>query len=332
MSDRPLIAVLERNRAVSSKIARVMAAASNGGEVVADEDPAALASRLERSPDLLAFDERDLDVARGWLKDRMRSARLVCWTQESTADLLKEASREPRLDAIIGWPSFRSTPRLQEIAHATRRALGDAPGGPRLGELLHWGGSVSTWTPRTSEQRDAAVEAVTILAERLGISGRVLARAGEAAHELLMNAMYDAPVDATGRPVFALDRTQRVELPEAWAPTLRFACDGVTLGLQVTDPFGRLHRRTVLQSILRGLSASSSTRAEDALDTSHGGAGLGLLKLYTSSAALFVDVVSGRSTRVTWLYDLEVSQRDQRSLPATLQIFEQAPPYREEAR
>jgi len=40
----------------------------------------------------------------------------------------------------------------------------------------------------------------------------------ELAHELLMNAMYDAPVDVQGRPKYAHDRKQSITLDPEEAP------------------------------------------------------------------------------------------------------------------
>jgi hypothetical protein len=68
---------------------------------------------------------------------------------------------------------------------------------------------------------------------------------GELAHELLMNAMYDAPVDAQGRPKYAADRKADIRLTDSERPSVRVATDGSRLVLQVRDPFGRLERRHV---------------------------------------------------------------------------------------
>ena len=48
----------------------------------------------------------------------------------------------------------------------------------------------------------------------------------ELAHELLMNAMYDAPTDSRGRPRYSYDRKQDIVLDEGEVPTLRLGTDG----------------------------------------------------------------------------------------------------------
>ena len=68
-----------------------------------------------------------------------------------------------------------------------------------------------------------------------------------------MNALYDAPADPSGKARFAHDRKSHVELAPEEAPTLRVGSDGVLIGVQVVDPFGRLEREHVLEGLQRGL-------------------------------------------------------------------------------
>jgi hypothetical protein len=92
--------------------------------------------------------------------------------------------------------------------------------------------------------------------------------------------------------------------------------------MEVSDPFGGLTRQKLLEGISRGQAANSAEDASAVLDTSHGGAGLGLFKIYSSSAVLAVDVTRNVSTRVLSLYDLDVNPRQFRALPGSLHLFE----------
>lgn len=323
--ERPLVGVLERNRAAAAEVARALAAGTNGAEVVVADSPDGLLQRVDRTPALLALDERDLERGLAWLGTLWDATRLIVWSQESMEVAVAAARREPRVAALLGWPAYRSTPALDEVTLAARRSLGHAPGGVSVPDLLGWGGAVVRWQPRTRSELERTVEAVTGLGARLSLPGRVAARMGEAAHELLMNAMYDAPVDAHGRALHAHDRTADVRLSEAAAPTLVVGCDGAHVALQVTDPFGRLQRRTVLDAVARGLEQSSRTEGV-ALDTSNGGAGLGLVQLYGAAQRLLFDIVAGSRTRVTWMHDLRVAPRDLRRTPTSLHIYEATRP------
>jgi hypothetical protein len=144
---------------------------------------------------------------------------------------------------------------------------------------------------------------------------------GEVAHEMLMNAMYDAPVDQGGNLLYAHDRKQDVELDERSTPTFRFAADGVHVGLQIVDPFGRLTRDHVLDGIIRARKAENGG---EALDTSGGGAGLGIFRIYQNSTVMVVDVSPGRYTSVTSFFDLDVNPREARTMPVSLHLFDPA--------
>jgi hypothetical protein len=138
---------------------------------------------------------------------------------------------------------------------------------------------------------------------------------GELTHEMLMNAMYDAPADAQGVAKYAQDRKAELSLPAAEQPLLRLATDGTKLALQVRDPFGRLQRKHVFEGLARGL-------AQGEMDTSHGGAGLGMMVCHNSSAAMFFDVVRGRHTEVTALFELDLNLREFRTQAKSLHFFQ----------
>ncbi len=319
------IAVLERNRIVGQRIARVMSASSGLGEVPVVDDPADLHGVLDAEPLVLGCDAVDLDLALGWMRDRYPSMSLVVWTSGSTEGALRAALAEPRLSSVIGWPSFESMPRPWEIALAVRRITHPLSPSPRLADLLGWGATILKWRPRTSDDRDRVVTEVAHWAERAGAGARLAERLAELAHELLMNAMYDAPVDADRNARYAFDRQQDIVLDEAEVPTLRLGTDGVHIAVQASDPFGGLRRYHVIEGILRGLGArTGSTPPRAILDTSFGGAGLGMLKIYSAGAVLLADVEPGTATTVTSFYDLDVNPREFRSLPASLHFFQRS--------
>jgi hypothetical protein len=314
------IAVLERNRTVAQRAARVLRSASNLASVAVEADPATLRSMLSDDLQLLACDASDLDLALEWAQNRYQDLSVVCWTSGSMDPLLEAARASSKLVSLVGWPSFASMPRPWELALATRRIVDASAGAPRLSELFSWGSTVMKYRPRTSRDRDIVVAETSVISERAGATQRVAQRVGEVAHEMLMNAMYDAPAEADGAPRYAHDRKRDIELDEKETPTFRFAADGVHVALQVVDPFGRLTRAHVLDGILRGRRGSEGSG--DVLDTSGGGAGLGLYRIYSQSTAMVVDVDPGRYTSVTAFFDLDVNPRDVRTMPVSLHLFD----------
>ena len=321
MSSSRSILLLEKNRVLGQRLARVLSAATDLAEVTVSDSPAELKKSLTASTLAVAVESNDLDVALEWVRSDWPQLKVITWSQASLESTLQVAKHEPALQSIIGWPAHQSMPRTWELCLAGRRAL-DGPNakGPRLSEVLAWGASTIRWVPRNSAERDHAVSEVERYAAQLGVNSRLIERLAVVAHELLMNAMYDAPVDGQGKPLYAHDRKQDVILDDKEAPTLRLGFDGMTAALEVTDPFGGLKRKHVLNSILRGLDGARSDRAE-VLDTTHGGAGLGFFRMYGACTAVVVDVKHGESTRVLALFDLDASMREARASAASLHLF-----------
>jgi hypothetical protein len=195
------------------------------------------------------------------------------------------------------------------------RRLAGSDGAPPLAAYLDWGYTGFEEKVASSQARDAAVGRVQSTISALQAPKRIAEMFGELTHEMLMNAMYDAPADAAGTPKYALDRKADLTLPAAEQPTLRLGTDGTRIALQVRDPFGRLQRKHVFEGLARGL-------AQGEMDTSHGGAGLGMMVCHNSSAAMFFDVVRGRHTEVTALFELDLNLREFRTQAKSLHFFQ----------
>jgi len=319
-ADEPArIGVLERSRLLGQRIARVLRAATRLGQVAVDEEPGGLRSALGPSPALLVCEASDIDLALEWAHDRYPSMSIAAFTTGDMGALLEAARAEERLVALMSVPPFGSMPRPWELAWLARRVLQAEPAASHVQELLLWGSTSVKYRPRTSRERDLVVAEVQALSSRAGASARVSQRVGEVAHELLMNAMYDAPVDHYGNLVYSMDRKQDISLAAEESPTFRFATDGMLIGLQVVDPFGRLLRHHVLNGIARGRSAAQG--GSGYLDTSAGGAGLGLSRIYAHATSVLVDVAALRHTSLTAVFDLDIQPREARSVPSSLHLF-----------
>jgi hypothetical protein len=300
--------VLERNKPVGRRIARIFTCAGLPATCV--EDPKELGGQLAGAS-FLAADAFDGDAVRAALREKP-DLRAALWTAEPLDRLLRHVVDEPRISSIFGRASFDTTPREWELALVARR-FGQRGDGAPFGAYLAWGHTGFKQQVASSAERDAAVGHVQRYIDKLGLPRRVGEMFGELAHELLMNALYDAPVDAMGRPRHAHDRKAQVALPPEEAATLRVSCDGVRLAVQVTDPFGRLARRHVFDGLARGLRGQ--------MDQTQGGAGLGMTVCLGSTVALVFDVVPGRKTEVTGLFDLDLNLREFRNQAKSLHFF-----------
>ena len=300
--------ILERNRFVSRRIARIWGCA--GLEVTCVEDPAQLAETVSGIA-LLGADAFDGDLVVSLLKAQPR-LRAVLWTAEPIERALRFMVEEPRLSHLFGRPSFEETPREWELLHVGRR-LHRTESAP-FGAFLSWGFAGFKDTVTDSAGRDAAVAHTQRFVDKLGAPRRLGEMFAELAHELLMNALYGAPADADGRPRHAHDRKSPVTLPPDEAAALRVACDGVRLVIQVTDPFGRLERRHVFSGLARGLGGE--------IDRSGGGAGLGIVTCHRAAGALVFDVQPGQKTEVTGVIDLDLNLRELKTQAKSLHFFD----------
>lgn len=306
--------VFERNKLVNRRIVRIWACA--GLDVVAVEDPQDLPEKLQDA-EVLGADGFDLDVVLAALR-RHPGLRAALWTPEPIDRLLSRAYLEPRVGSIMGRPSFDVPPRDWELMLVGRHLLGSDRAAP-MDAFTHWGATGFEAVVRDTQQRDANVARISEFIEKMGAPKRVAELFSALGHELLMNAMYDAPVDEDGRLRHAHDRKAAIVLPEADAPHLHLACDGARLVLKVRDRFGRLERNHVFGGLVRGLSKDRRT---EQMDRSHGGAGLGMLVCHTSTVAMVFEVQEGRLTQVTGVYDLDLNLREFRTQAKSVHFFE----------
>jgi hypothetical protein len=301
--------ILERNKLVGRKVARLFL--SVGATAVTVEEPGQVAAVLDGA-DVICADTFDADFVAEQVRLRPK-LRGVLWTAEPLKRSLRYLLETNAIDNVLGRRDFESAPRSWEVLMVARRLVTHgAP--PPLSAYLHWGFSAIEIEVRSTGDRDRAVARISEFVAALQIPKRVAELFGELGHELIMNAIYDAPVDASGRPKYAGDRKADVRLSDTECPTVRLATDGSKLVLQVRDPFGRLERRHVFDGLARGLAGGE-------MDQTHGGAGLGMMVCHNASSAMFFDVARGRHTEVTALFELDMNLRELRTQAKSLHFW-----------
>ncbi len=185
----------------------------------------------------------------------------------TTLVVLADPSPPPGMERLLAEGWFEHLLGLQGpwfMEHLTA-TLAKLNGAPLFGlrTLLPWGTRVESFSIAASDDKDAAFARIEAFMEGIGIRGRLVARLQGIADEMLMNAVYDAPVNRnSGAFRFAeLERSRRVELEEADRPVFSFASDGRTFGLGISDPFGGLMPETLKRYVAKGLR-----RGDDQID------------------------------------------------------------------
>jgi hypothetical protein len=177
---------------------------------------------------------------------------------------------------------------------------------------------VQTRVVTSSSDRDQCNSDVQKWVESCGLSRNIGRLAFGITEELLMNAIYDAPV-AGGRLHYeTMERTQHRHLKDDEYSKLRFGCDGRTLALSIQDPFGAFRQEKWNQYTRKILKRDD---ADGLMDTKKGGAGLGIFKMLYSSHGIICNVDPGKITEVIVLIDVAHPVRDFGIMPRSIHYF-----------
>jgi hypothetical protein len=183
-------------------------------------------------------------------------------------------------------------------AMATRVLAGDIFG---LEKMIGWGTLVHSQLVGDYQEKSLCISQISEFAESMGVRRKYREAIEQCVDEMLMNALYDAPVDEQGKPIFSEIPTKtRISLRLEQKVVVQYACDGHQFAVSVRDAFGTLERSTVLRYLHKCL------HAEQQIDRKVGGAGLGLYLMVNSSTTVYFNVLPGVATEAVCVFDLEV--------------------------
>ncbi len=166
---------------------------------------------------------------------------------------------------------------------------------------LSWGTDIKHQKVRNSKDREFLKEQMFSHFKSLGVRNSVLDRVQLAVEEMLMNAIYDAPVDSQGKALFNhLPRTTEVHLQAHQEADFRYGCDGNILAVSVQDTFGALPREVILKYL-----KSCYEGAAGSLNTDKGGAGRGLHQILESCDWTIFNIKPGGLTEVIGVFDID---------------------------
>lgn len=212
-------------------------------------------------------------------------------TPRSTLADLTAYLRDDRVNHVVVGDE------LERGVEVTARKLrtGDIFG---IEQYLPDGAEVRCERIRDFEGRRRALDTVLAFAEQTRMRRPVRMAIGSVCEELLMNALYDAPVDGAGRQLFAdLDPHDRTRTPSPQPVSIRYAATEHAFAVAVRDRFGRLAKNTIRSYIEKCLTSPSQ------LDRKTYGAGLGLYLVANAAASYVVNVAFGIATEVVCTFD-----------------------------
>ncbi|MBT8494655.1 MAG: hypothetical protein KJO07_16490, partial [Deltaproteobacteria bacterium] len=187
-----------------------------------------------------AIDEGDLDAVHKLLPRLRQKAHVAVIAPAAKLEHLNEVLQDQRINhVIVGEELDRGT-----FITAQKLLTGDIFG---IEKYLPPGTPVHYLRLRDFEGRGKAIDTILDFAQSSKMRRQVRNAIGSVCEELLMNALYDAPVDDGGRQVFAeVDPHDRVKTRSPKPVSIRYAATESQFAIAVRDRFGRLAKNTVL--------------------------------------------------------------------------------------
>lgn len=221
------------------------------------------------------------------VEDNQLVERLELFKRESTASVLCQRGQ---LD------------EEELIATATKLLRGELFG---LQKYLPWGVTTFTIEVHSYEEKDQALRVMIDSAALAGWRGPLRERIELVCDELMMNALYHAPVDANGGRKNEGRATKDLVGQTLSAISVQYGSSGRYFGVAVRDSFGSLTRQGMLEYL--GRARTMPAQIEDKAS----GAGLGLVMVLRSASKLVFNLAPGNASEVIALFDRELLAKGQ---------------------
>lgn len=164
-----------------------------------------------------------------------------------------------------------------------------------LKSIISPNGKIEVFRFKESNEKSAAVDTITRFLQRAGYDARVSMAISGAVDELLISAMFDAPLNERGEQIHAqLSRATNIELTGV---EMHFAMEGDLIAITVTDSNGSLNRSGILKDVEKLFREKSPMD-----DTGLGGSALGLVMILRTGGSLVFVSEPGQKTEVTVLF------------------------------
>jgi hypothetical protein len=221
------------------------------------------------------------------------------------------------IESVAGSAAPSDGPDEQELGVALRRLINPTPIPQGPAPYLLGGTPVEERLIGSSTDKEGVLQDLLAWAGRFALSDEKLRRIEVIVDELLLNAIYDAPRDEQGQPKYAgVDRRTAVTLGVGSQVRLRWGCDGRNFVASVADRHGALNRATVATHVGRVLEARGPRPRQGT-----GGAGLGMVLVYTSSNQLVIHGSPGRFTELTSVVHVAGSNRAAVARGSSLHLY-----------
>ncbi len=235
-------------------------------------------------------------------KEKNQDIKIVFVTSEDIANYLSFLEQYPSISNVVSFSDEDRSFTIKNITTTISKLANQDLFG--LEKYISWGTEVLEVPITGSAQRREIVKNLDGYLTSIAIRKSVISRITAVAEELLMNAIYDAPVGSDGKSLYNhLPRTVKIELKESEYGLFRYACDGLLVAISVADPFGALTRETIVNYLRNCYGHEPGSL--NSLNGPKGGAGLGLFQLIATSDLVIFNVNPKRKTEVIALFSID---------------------------
>jgi len=223
------------------------------------------------------------------------------------------------LDHYIFWRDGNRFSQLELLTTLQKLIRSDIFG---LEKYLEAGYAMESFPITGTSSRDVLALEVENFCRNACLSVNATRRAKAISEELLMNAIYDAPV-AAGLNHYEEKRADTFTLESDEQSILKLGCDSDVLMISVRDPFGAFTREKFYEYASKILHRHENVQL---IDTKSGGAGLGIFKMLYDSHGLIVNIWPGTATEVLAIIELNAKSQSFSKAGRSLHYFTQNSP------
>lgn len=257
----------------------------------------------ENKYDIVLCEEACVDVLKD-VQDKKSSPYAVLLTSKDVQGNLKVLEQNRFVDHIISRDAEDRNATIRYVLTALSKLLNKDLFG--IEKYLTWGVEVQTRAVTHSGQREGLREDIYSYFKKMGIRSTVLDRVNTVVEEMLMNAIYDAPVDAQGKSIFNhISRKEEIKLDTHQQSQLTYASDGVLLAVAVKDPFGSLTKNIIIDYLMSCYNGQAGS-----MNAEKGGAGRGLHQIIENADLTVFNVKKGVRTEVICLFNVDGQKRE----------------------
>lgn len=288
------MAVVTRDNALKREVKRVTTATGSTADFVRDSASLEIGEDAKRI-DLAIFDARKESPDKTFLNKVPKDGRIMYVLDGDSLIDKVSLLEDPRCTSLLCHDA-----RFDEdefISSATKALRGDVFG---LQKYFPWGVTTFSMVVKNSKEKSKAIEIMMRYAQLAGVRGPVRDRIQLVCDELMMNALYHAPVDDQGKELYR-DKSPKelAQMDNVSEIQVQYGCSGRYFGVSVRDGGGSLSRARALDYLRRAKTGHH-------IESKTTGAGLGLVSVLSSVSKLIFNMEPEYSTEVIGLFDMEL--------------------------